>query len=293
MERNWIEEFIQDRKLGFKEKSIKTYYNELLKFAAWFEENAERKFHPQEITPIDLKQYREHLMQTKKPTTVNKAVASLKNFCKWAVAQGYIESNPGERIGFVPVQRGLPKWLDRKEQYRLIRVAEKDSPRNYALVMVMLHAGLRVQEVSDLRLSDVSISERKGTIEVQYSKFDKGRVIPLNKDLREAMLAYLKVRDSESKWFFVSQRSEKLSTRAIQHVIADLGYKARIQDLTCHRLRHTFCKNLIDAGVPLDQVAILAGHFTSGGMPNLKSTIIYTQPGEADLLAAVEKIAWD
>ncbi len=293
MDNNIIEQFIKDRSLGLKEKSLKTYRNELVKFADWFEQNIGDKFCPEDITPIDLKQYREYLMQTKKPTTVNKAVASLKNFCAWAATNGYMDSNPGERVGFIPVQRGMPKWLDRKEQYRLIRVAEKNSPRNYALVMTMLHAGLRVQEVSNLRMTDVYITDRKGTLEVQYSKYDKSREIPINKDLRSALNIYIIGRKSTSKWLFTSQRAEQITPRAIQYIVADLGYKAKLAGLSCHRLRHTFCKNLIDIGVPLDQVAILAGHFTAGGLPNLKSTIIYTQPGEADLISAVEKIAWD
>ncbi len=49
----------------------------------------------------------------------------------------------------------------------------------------------------------------------------------------------------------------------------------------------SFCHNLIQAGVSLDQVAVLAGHITNDGRPNVKTTVIYTQPGYADLRAAV------
>ncbi|MDA8336688.1 MAG: site-specific integrase, partial [Peptococcaceae bacterium] len=54
-----------------------------------------------------------------------------------------------------------------------------------------------------------------------------------------------------------------------------------------HALRHAFCKNLIDLGVPIDQVAVLAGH------SSLDVTRRYTVPSMADLQAAVEKTSWE
>jgi site-specific recombinase XerD len=63
------------------------------------------------------------------------------------------------------------------------------------------------------------------------------------------------------------------------------AYQARLEDVTAHILRHSFAKNLVDAGTPLDQVATLLGH------ESLDTTRIYTQPSERDLERAVQRAA--
>lgn len=261
----------------------------------WFEENVEKDFSPSEVVPVDVKQYREYLKRGKKPATVNKALAALRYFFSWAAASGFTSNNPASGVGFLPVMRGAPLWLDRKEQYRFVRTAQSESKRDYALGMSFLHAGLRVSEASNLRLDDVELSERKGFYFVRYSKQEKSRKVPLNKDLRLALQEYLKEHDSDSPWLFFSQRSPKMSVRAMEYVIDKIGYKAKIEGLTCHRLRHTFAHNLAAGQNPvsLDQIAMLLGHFTKSGAPNIRSTVIYTQPGDNDLIEAVERIAWD
>lgn len=274
--------------------SIVTYRNQLLSFASWFEDNTGRIFAPEEVVPIDIKEYREYLKKKSKPATINKSIAAIRHFFGWAEKKGLISDNPAADIAFLLVPRGLPKWLNRKEEYKFIRTAQSDSPRNYALAMIFLKAGLRVSEASHLLIQDIDISERKGSVYIRYGKNERSRTVPLIKELRQALLAYLKVHNSDSPYLFVSQRSEKMSVRAMEHVINKIGDLAKIKRLNCHQLRHTFAHNLVvgPEPVPLDQVAMLLGHFTKSGQPNIRSTVIYTQPSHEDLEAAVEKTSW-
>ncbi|WP_192868153.1 site-specific integrase, partial [Calderihabitans maritimus] len=78
-----------------------------------------------------------------------------------------------------------------------------------------------------------------------------------------------------------------LSPRAIEYLLAKYAYDARLEGVTPHVLRHTFCKSLIDAGESLDRVAVLAGH------SNLNTTARYTRPSDKDLQRAVERLAWE
>jgi len=73
-----------------------------------------------------------------------------------------------------------------------------------------------------------------------------------------------------------------LGTRAVQRVVARQGSPVGLENLTPHVLRHTFAKNLVDAGVRLEKVADLLGH------SRLDTTRIYTRPGQRDLEQAVE-----
>ena len=68
-------------------------------------------------------------------------------------------------------------------------------------------------------------------------------------------------------------------------MVKKYAYQAQLEDVTAHTLRHTFGKNLVDAGTPLDQLATLLGH------ESLDTTRIYVQPSEKDLERAVRRAA--
>lgn len=275
-----------------KSATVKAYAEGLRGFINWFEGATDREFSLDEITSADVSGYKRHLMeQGKKPATVNKHLAAIKGLCKWAVGKGHLQHNPATETKPLHLQRQSPKWLDRKEQHKVVRLAEQDGTRNLAIVMLMLKAGLRVEEVCNIQIKDIVIGERKGTVTVAYGKGDKWRVVPTNNGTRKSLEKYLTERKSDSPWLFSSKRSDKIQPRTIQHIMDK--YAKEIPGLTAHKLRHTFCHELVRAGVSLDQVAVLAGHMTADGRPNLNTTVIYTRPGEADLREAVSKLDWE
>jgi len=292
-----INEFVYYlRETDHKEGTIKAYRGALNQFSKWFEGATDKTLTLDEITPADIAAYKRYLMEKSKPATVNRHISAIKALCNWAVTKGYLKVNPATEVKQVNLQRQAPKWLDRKEQHKVIRLAEKDGPRNLAIVMLMMKAGLRVDEVCNLRVSDISISERKGTVTVAYGKGDKWRTVPINNGTRKALNKYLEtrgryVRNPDSPWFFGSQKADKMQPRTVQHLMAK--YAKDVPGLTAHKLRHTFCHELVRVGVPLDQVAVLAGHMTANGRPNVSTTVIYTRPGEEDLREAVSKLDWE
>jgi len=149
-----------------------------------------------------------------KPATVNRRLASILAFCKWAQEHGLADGNPSDEVSIVPEVRTAPKWLTKGEQYALIRAVQKaNRPRDEALIMLMLHTGLRASEVSKLRIGDISISPRKGEIIVRGGKGEKFRTVPLNLNVRKALKAYLSVRPQvDHDYLFVGQRGQPLSS---------------------------------------------------------------------------------
>lgn len=254
------------------------------------------------VTPLDLRQYRDHLKADKKGSTVNRRLSGLTVFFRWCVEQGYIASNPAEKIKRSRTITAAPKWLSRPETYTILRLLDQQvqiakaknldyseliAVRNLAMVRLMLNAGLRVGEICDLKLTDVKIAERSGSVLVRYGKGGKQREIPLNLDARKALQTWLNIRLAEGEYLFNGPEGDKLGRLVVNWHIGQLGKKAGLPDLHPHRLRHTFGKNLVDSGVPLDRVAMLMGH------SNLSTTARYTMPGESDLQRAVDKISWD
>jgi site-specific recombinase XerD len=274
---------------GKSSHTIKAYTRDVRLFARWFDRTNGKGLTPSGITPIDVREYRSYLLTVKnyKPATVNRKLSSISAFCECARGEGLISANPADGISQVDEVRPAPKWLDKNEQYALLRaVQEKGRKRDIALITLMLNTGLRVSEISNLKIDDVKISPRKGSVTVRGGKGEKFRTVPLNVDTRKAIQDYLSERAPEDAgYLFVSQRGGSLQPSGIYYLVNRYAYDARLEDVTPHTLRHTFGKNLVNAGVSLDRVAQLLGH------ESVDTTRIYTTPSEQDLQREVEKIA--
>lgn len=307
MQEELLEKFVghlraQDR----SERTTRGYLEDVRGFASWFEQTNGEDFSPTSVTPLDVREYKQHLYAVRrlKPATVNRRLVALKVFFAWAVREGLVASNPAVNIEMVKQVKSPPRWLDRKEQFAFLREVRKEvqlaevkagsnrhhpalrrARRDEAMVALMLHAGLRVEEVCKLRLKDVELNARSGKVTVR-GKGGKVRRVPLNAEVRKALQAWLEVRpDVDHDSVFVGQGGTPLTVRGVQKRVALYARRAGLEDCTPHVLRHTFAKNLVDLGVSLDRVAALLGH------ESLNTTAVYTRPSEADLQKAVDLLA--
>jgi integrase/recombinase XerC len=108
--------------------------------------------------------------------------------------------------------------------------------------------------------------------------------VPLNQDARAALTALGYPQHAGEEAVILQGQRGPMTPRGVQSLLARYGAMAHLDDLSPHALRHTFCKNLIDAGVGLEQVAALAGH------ESLETTRRYCTPSRLDLERAVERI---
>jgi site-specific recombinase XerD len=266
--------------------TIRAYRLDLQQFERWFEVTNNRELSPALITPTDIREFKHYLIEDEqaKPSTVNRKLASIRSFLKWAKSEDEIEDLPRFPQSMEQV-KSAPKALDRTEMHALVRAVERyGDSRDQAIILVLLNTGLRVNELSELNLADVEMSERKGKVVVRSGKGQKYREVPLNAEARRAIGEYLeeRVEDNEPA-LFISQRGSRLGTRGIQDVVAKYGRMAELDDLTPHMLRHTFCTNLLRSGkVDIVTVAQIAGH------SDISTTSIYTQPNGADMQNAVD-----
>ncbi|GIM47022.1 recombinase XerC [Collibacillus ludicampi] len=270
---------------GKSPQTIRTYRQQLHKFFEWLQSNGGD---PNEITPIDVVEYRSHLQEKAlKPASINTALSSIDAYGKWMVEEGIWEYNPAAKVRRVEQVQEPPKWLKKSEKYRVIRAAMKEKDkRNTAIILTFLMAGLRASELINLKPEDVLIGQRKGSIIVRAGKGNKRRVVPIPNDLRVCLGEYLVEHHATGEWLFDSQRGEKLTYIGVYQLCAAIGKKAGVEGLTPHVLRHTYCHDLVSKGVGLETVAKLAGH------AKLETTLIYTQPGEDELQKAVERLSF-
>lgn len=288
--------------------TVTQYVRDAHRCAAWLVAE-ERATVPSDITLQDAKDYRDHLVRTRRaPATVNRALVSLALFLDWA---GRRADNPFRRIARVEQVPAGPQALTRLEWHALRRSAEREAGRDQglalALVCLMRYAGPRVAEVAALQLADVPLSARRGLLIVRRGKGLKHREVPLVLEAREPLEAYLAQRKHRADhwrqkarlagypppawatWpdghLFLGQRGP-LTVRGIREIVAKLGQAAKLdRPLSPHDLRHTFAKALLDPGAyglerpaaPLTAVQELLGH------ADVATTALYTRASATDL----------
>ncbi|MEW6226582.1 MAG: tyrosine-type recombinase/integrase [Bacillota bacterium] len=271
---------------GLAAGTVKVYLIYLRCFVSWWEETTGEAFSPAAATELDVADYRRHLQNRKrKPATVKLHLDVLSAFFAWACKNGLAQANPAEGVKRPAREAPPPRWLDRRAITAVARSLQKHgTTRDKALFALLLHAGLRISEALALKTNDVVVRERSGHVKVRRGKGGTYREVPLNATARRVLAEYLEGLSGER--LFPGKSGGPMTSRAAQKRLRELGRLAGV-DVTPHRLRHIFCKMLVDAGESLDRVAMLAGH------ANLNTTAVYTKPGRADLEKAVEKLAWE
>lgn len=282
--------------------TIAGYLGDVRLFAQWYEKHNKDLLTPEGLTNDAVRGYKQYLLdQTAKPKTINRRLAALAAYAHWLEQAGHLKNvrNPVQGVQAVRETALAPKWLNKKQRAALLRAVDKeveDAVRRYprlrlmylrdaAIVKLILYAGLRVGEIVQLRMSDIILDERKGSVIVREGKGTKRREVPLNARARKAMLDYLMVRpEIGNSVLFLGQRNEGIKSKTVQRSVTRFSDPIGMRDVTPHTLRHTFAKSLIDSGVSLDKVATLLGH------SNLNTTRIYTTPGLQDLEEAVSEL---
>jgi site-specific recombinase XerD len=275
---------------GKSDLTVKHYLSDLRQFASWFEGSTGGTFAPVALTGLDMVSYRSYLMTIKnyQPATINRNLASLSKFCRWARGQGLIEENPVAEVkGVKETQPTAPKALARREWLRFLRTVHSGhNKRDIALVELMGNTGLPTREAAALRLEDIQTSPRKGRVTVRGGKGIKYRAVPLNADVRRAISDYLEVRPGVAdEHLFIGQRGNGLTPAGIRRIIKKYGQQAGL-DIHPYVLRHTYATRLLrEEGVDLVTVQATLGHESPA------TTAKYTKPSEEEQQAALEKLA--
>jgi len=287
---NWDESIQQfDAYQAEQERSELTrrnYRDDLVAFAAWYETKYQEAPALAELSATELRAWKESLVKERelKPQTVNRKLAAIRSFLKWAEGEGIAKAIQAPKSERQETPR--PRWLTVKEEHRLMRAVEKTSNlRDIAIVKLFLHVGLRVSELAALLWSDITLSDRKGALTVREGKGRKRRTIPLNVEARNALVELGYERHERTKKPVFSGQRGPMKTRGIQGIVESFRTVAKLPDLTCHVLRHTCCRRWAEGNTRLEVIASLAGH------ESIETTRRYVEPGQEDMEAAVERRA--
>src|SRR3989440_1259550 len=178
--------------------TIRNYLSDLRQFAAWCESvwkqgrEEEPAFAPEVVSTPTLTSYRSYLQQILhlKPNSVNRSLISLKRYFAWLLTTERIRHDPAKVVKLAGEEASSPRHLDDQEEQALVAtVTETGSLRDRAIIVLMLHTGLRARELCTLTRAQVKLGKRSGTISVR-GKHNKYREIPLNATARVVLEAY-------------------------------------------------------------------------------------------------------
>ena len=244
------------------------------------------------ITAGDIDAYIEHCQaQGHTTATINRRLAALRTFYRFLD----LTTANAPRSPVLPqrhtIRQGRRLPRDVEDEVIATLFAHIDSLRDRSLFLLMLRCGLRVGEVRNLSLGDLSLHAAANQLPRLWVRGKGGheRVVYLSNQALAALEAWLAVRpETGSAAVFLNRFGRRFTVTGIQYLLASYCHEAGIW-LTCHQLRHTFARHLVEAGVPVTTIQRLLGHVrlrTTEGYLHISD-----QQTQADYQAAMALLA--
>ena len=219
-------------------------------------------------------------------TTQARILSGVKSFFNFLLLEEVVDSSPAEFIEGPKAGRKLPEVLSTDEIDSIIATFDTATDlgvRNAAMMEAMYSCGLRVSELTGLRLSDLFFDD--GFIRVT-GKGDKQRLVPVSDAARNRIEAYLAVRyaGGSTDTLFLNNRGRGLTRVMIFTILREAATAAGItKTVSPHTLRHSFATHLMEGGASIRQVQELLGH------ESILTTEIYTHLDAVHLRRTIDR----
>ena len=245
---------------------------------------------PADVAPEMIERFMTHLFDNnREKSTQARMLSGIKSFYNYLLLNDVIETSPTEFILSPKCGRHLPDTLSVEEIDRIINSIDPQTVkgrRDRAILELLYSCGLRVSELTALRLCDLFFGE--GYIRVE-GKGDKQRLVPIGNTARERICIYLDDR-KEKQWgskeiVFLNNRGKALTRVMIFQIIRQACRRAGIvKSVSPHTFRHSFATHLLAGGASIRQVQEMLGH------ESIATTEIYTHLDTERLRDTVKKL---
>lgn len=287
-----LQQWLQDlERKGRSVHTLAAYRRGLQHFIEWNKRVYDAEFDPAATIPRDVRDWKSYQQTVEKaaPATINQRLVALSRFFSWATSKGLAKDDPTVEVGSLRLPARQPKGLSDKDLRKLLRAAKAGGNlRDYAMIELLAGTGLRVGELLSLRVGDITLGERSGTVTVRQGKHGNFRTVPLTLDVRKALEAYLQNRsgDNDPEAALWTGIHGDLSHRSsVLRILDKYTQQAGIDAIGPHALRHTFATRYLNANPgDLRGLAALLGH------SSLNTVMVYTEPNLGDLAERMERI---
>ena len=190
------------------------------------------------------------------PKSLSRKLNSTRTFYRFLKVQEYVTDDPSLIVKHPKYTLNPPRILTPLE-YRALRDAASSDSRIYAIIEILLQTGVRIGELANLRMPDIS----ENALHVMVYEGHAAREVPLNRRAKEALKRYLTVRaQTQNDHVFVTKTGKPFLIRNIRDAVERYFRKAGIENAKINDLRHTFVSHHLKNGVSIVFLSKVLGH---------------------------------
>jgi integrase/recombinase XerD len=265
----WLED-------GLAKATLNSYRSDLGRLSLWLANNANEPL--LDLRETTLTGFIAYLSKQTRASSQARYLSTLRRFYRWQLGRGRIVADPTLKLANPSRPSRLPKVMSEKQVEALLDAPDLDTPlglRDRAMLETIYATGLRVSELVNLRLHEISLAD--GVLRA-LGKGSKERLVPLGQLAIEWIKRYLNearpdiLNGQQSDDLFVTARGAAMTRQAFWQLIKRYALIAGIaqEKLSPHVLRHAFATHLLNHGADLRVVQLLLGH------ADISTTQIYT-----------------
>ena len=255
--------------LNYSDNTIKDYLRNLESFFSYLDTLKKDYL---SLTKEDTINYLKYLDKKKLSNkTIANILSSIRTYYDYLLDLKKVDINIFKLVKNPKIEKKLPSFLSEGEMDDIFDSIECNNVldyRNKLIIELFYDTGIRVSELTNIKLEDIKKAEK--TIRI-YGKGNKERIVYYTKKCAEAIDNYLNVRNSDSEFLILNFKGDKITSRGIEKIISNIFTKAAIKTKASpHTIRHTFATHLLNNGADIKSVQELLGH------SSLNTTEIYT-----------------
>lgn len=257
---------------GLSANTIANYTLDIEKLVNYLQKNSFR-ISPNKIESDIIQQFIYKQAKSLNARSQSRLISGLKSFFNYLVFEDYRTSNPLDLIESPRIGRRLPDTLslaeiddligaiDLSKEYNGVRIGERDR----TMLETLYSCGLRVSELTNLKLSDLFFDE--GFIKVT-GKGDKQRFVPIGMVTQKIITIYINevrtsiaIQKEDTDTLFLNNRGKKLTRAMVFTIIKKLANAIHLnKTISPHTFRHSFATHLLENGADLRAIQLMLGH---------------------------------
>ncbi|MEJ2695458.1 MAG: site-specific tyrosine recombinase XerD [Candidatus Sulfobium sp.] len=258
---------------GLAGNTLESYSSDLKKFSGFLKK---RKRGLESASATDIADFLETLVDGGYSiSSIGRYLSSMRALYRYMLVEDIIAEDPSENIQSPRKWERLPKALSISDVMELLAAEPEGGTalRDSAMLELMYSSGLRVSELTSIKLGDIHFDA--GFIRVM-GKGSKERVVPVNARALEKVKRYMSgerpsiLGKRRSVYLFVTKRGGPMTRQRFWQTLKSIGRKAGIE-LSPHTLRHCFATHLLEGGADLRSVQKMLGH------SDISTTQVYTK----------------
>ncbi len=251
---------------GLSKNTVDNYTFDIERLCLFLEEN-KMDVSPLKITEEAVQQFIYAVSKEVNARSQARIISGLKSFFSYLIFEDYRTDNPMELIEAPRLGRKLPDTLSIQDIDALIGaidLSKEEGERNRAMLETLYGCGLRVTELTTLKISDLFFEE--GFIKIT-GKGNKQRFVPISEVTKKFIGFYrlkrntLPIQKGHEDTLFLNRRGRQLTRAMIFTIIKDLAVKINLnKSISPHTFRHSFATHLLENGADLRSIQLMLGH---------------------------------